>query len=85
MTASRENARNGAPILTRKAKEVALTHEITQRFSKCALLGYYLNSIFYGNPACSAEGSADISGASATAVSALAPWSPTPHRPAGSR
>jgi membrane peptidoglycan carboxypeptidase len=46
--------------LTRKAQEVALSYEISRRFSKRKILSYYLNSVNYGNQAIGAQAAATI-------------------------
>ena len=46
--------------LTRKAQEVALAYEISQRYSKRKILWYYLNSVSYGNQAIGAQAASSI-------------------------
>jgi len=47
-----------APTLTRKAKELVLAAELTQKYSKTQILWYYLNSVSYGNLSIGAEAAA---------------------------
>lgn len=46
--------------LKRKAEEVALAYEISQRFSKRRILSYYLNSVNYGNQAIGVQAASSI-------------------------
>ena len=56
----RANMLNSQRTIDRKAQEVALAYEISQRFSKRKILWYYLNSVPYGNLAYGAQAGAQV-------------------------
>jgi membrane peptidoglycan carboxypeptidase len=47
-----------SPSLSRKAEEIILAAELTQKYPKSEILWYYLNSVSYGNLAIGAEAAA---------------------------
>ena len=50
---------SGEKTLLRKLKEVKLVNQLEKKYSKCEILGFYLNGIYFGNGAYGVESAAN--------------------------